>query len=269
MRSYQGEPGGWDAFWEREGDKSSRGHPKLVDTICALVGCNGQRMLEIGGGRGTDGMALAEKGAHVVLLDYSERALAIAKAACQGKGLRISLVCADAHHLPFSDESFDVVFHQGFLEHFRSVVPLIEEQCRALKPCGLLLVDVPQRFNPYTLIKKIKLFLGRWKYGWEAQFSFHELKALMEDCSFEVIYWYGYGYDGWLIDRLRLLHLRGTHRFGAPIMPARLGRAYDGLWMRLENSPLARWKLAMYLWRCIGIVGRKRDPKEDPCPNYS
>ena len=44
--------------------------------------------------------------------------------------------CGDAFALPFADGTFDVVFHQGLLEHFRNPDDLIAENARVLKPGG-------------------------------------------------------------------------------------------------------------------------------------
>jgi len=62
-------------------------------------------------------------------------------------------VCADACRMPFREGAFDLVFHQGLMEHFRDPAPLLRENARVLKRGGHLLVDVPQRFHVYTLAK--------------------------------------------------------------------------------------------------------------------
>ena len=73
--------------------------------------------------------------------------------------------------MPFADGTFDVVFHQGLLEHFRDPLPLLRENIRVLKPGGFLVVDVPQTYHYYTLGKQILIALDRWFAGWETQFT--------------------------------------------------------------------------------------------------
>lgn len=80
--------------------------------------------------------------------------------------------------MSFADETFDVVFSQGVLEHFRDPDPVIAEQVRVMKKTGVLIVDVPQTYNPYTLFKKIRMWQGRWPYGWETQYSLPSLRKL-------------------------------------------------------------------------------------------
>ena len=93
----------------------------------------GARILEVGAGSGRDSLHLAGLGARVTILDYSESALAATRRAC-GEAEGVELLRGDALALPFPDKSFDVVFHQGLLEHFRDPMPLLLENARVLAP---------------------------------------------------------------------------------------------------------------------------------------
>lgn len=53
---------------------------------------------------------------------------------------------ARAEALPFTDASFDLVFHYYVAEHFESPVACLREMARVLKPGGLLLFQTPSRF---------------------------------------------------------------------------------------------------------------------------
>lgn len=52
-------------------------------------------------------------------------------------------VIADAHHLPFPDESFDAVFSNSALEHVIKPWVVAEEMTRVLKPGGRIYVQLP------------------------------------------------------------------------------------------------------------------------------
>jgi SAM-dependent methyltransferase len=52
----------------------------------------------------------------------------------------------DADHLPFPDESFEVVFHYYVAEHFEEPTACNREIARVLKPGGLLLFQTPSRY---------------------------------------------------------------------------------------------------------------------------
>ena len=66
---------------------------------------------------------------------------------------------ADAHNLPFNNDSFDLCFSQGFFEHFddEDIIKLIQEQLRVAK---VIIFSVPtfwypiQDFGDERLMKK-------------------------------------------------------------------------------------------------------------------
>lgn len=74
--------------------------------------------------------------------------------------------CSDWHFvkvnpsgiLPFSDDSFDFVFHQDVLEHTEKPYRFLSEQYRVLKKGGLLFVGTPNLFRPANIAK---LILGK------------------------------------------------------------------------------------------------------------
>jgi ubiquinone/menaquinone biosynthesis C-methylase UbiE len=53
---------------------------------------------------------------------------------------RVSCVCANARHLPFRAEAFDLVVCFGVLPHFEDLPATIEELFRVLRPSGALAV---------------------------------------------------------------------------------------------------------------------------------
>lgn len=185
----------WDRFWSAQ----------PVEAVYEAVGAlhtelqrhlppGAPRVLEVGAGSGRDSLRLAAGGARVTVLDYSEAALAAsarAGAAAPPVAGSLRLLRGDALALPFADGSFDAVFHQGLLEHFRTPAALLAENLRVLKPGGLLLVDVPQRWHVYTPAKRLLIALDRWFAGWECSFSARELESLLRAEGFELLATYG------------------------------------------------------------------------------
>jgi SAM-dependent methyltransferase len=163
----------------------------------------------------------------------------------------VHAVQADAHQLPFPDGLFDIVFHQGFLEHFETPQPLLAEQSRVLKPNGLILVDVPQRFNWYALEKRLRMICGKWNCGWESDFTYPRLRTLLKRAGFEEVTAYGRKSYPPPVRMLRHLERIET-RLDRQLLPASLWEAYDRLWTAFEDS-----RLALYTLQCIGIVARK------------
>jgi len=147
--------GHWDKHWQREKAKFEKGYildafRKSVDVLTGLVDIKGKKVLEVGAGSGMDSIRLAMRGADAYVLDYSDEALHITGILAKNFNTYPQRVKADAKALPFANESFDMVFHVGLLEHFVAPVELLREQRRILKPNGYLLVDVPQRYTLYT-----------------------------------------------------------------------------------------------------------------------
>jgi SAM-dependent methyltransferase len=245
----------WDRFWRAAEDVSEvySNEERIASRIERLVPVEGKRVLEVGAGSGRDGIRLAGGGAQVVSLDYSMPSLAMIRSQLQ-EGASVSLCCGDAFLLPFEDETFDVVFHQGLLEHFRNPGDLIAENRRVLRTGGLLLVDVPQRYHYYTVIKHLMIAMGRWFAGWETEYSAGELERLLEGHSFSIVSSFGEWFNPpiWY----RMLR-RATLRFGLrlPMYP----RVFTFFRSRFGalRSFLLRRRFALYTTVVVGAVARK------------
>ena len=138
---------------------------------------DGRTVLEVGAGSGRDTLQLARAGARAVVLDYSPASLAIVQRLAREQGLPVHLVRADALAMPFRSDAFDVVFHQGLLEHFRYPMPLLRENARVTRRGGRVVVDVPQTVHPYTAMKQTLIAFNAWFAGWETQFTPAALEA--------------------------------------------------------------------------------------------
>jgi len=246
----------WRAHWagERSEFEAYTNDERLLDALSTAMPLRGARVLEVGAGTGRDAVRLAELGAHVTVLDYVREALDIVQRNAARAGVQVDTVHGDAFAMPFRDGSFDVVFHQGLLEHFREPLPLLAENARVLAPGGVLLVDVPQRWHPYTLVKKAYIAAGRWFAGWETEFSARELAALVESTGLRVEHRYG----DWLVPNMAY---RAARRYlaaaGVATLPSHprvpvLSRLADAVRRRAHRSRLALWTYAT-----VGVVARR------------
>jgi cyclopropane fatty-acyl-phospholipid synthase-like methyltransferase len=90
-----------------------------ADTLAHELGLSaGDRLLDLGTGRGWPGLYLAARtGCQVVLTDLPLEGLRVAanRAAAEGLAARIGVVAAAASGLPFRASSFDAVIHTEVL----------------------------------------------------------------------------------------------------------------------------------------------------------
>ena len=97
----------------------------------------GKRVLEIGCGRGSLSCYFSENNYDCTLLDLSESVIDIAKNIFTRNNLKANFIVGDANNLNIPNNSFDVVFSIGLLEHFEDIVKPLSEQIRVLDKGGI------------------------------------------------------------------------------------------------------------------------------------
>ncbi len=104
----------------------------------------GSLMLEGGCGMGQYVTFYTERGVNVVGLDFAQRALH----QLNRRVPNLKLCAGNVAALPFADETFDVYYSGGVVEHFESgAEKSLSEARRVLKKDGVLLISVPH-FSP-------------------------------------------------------------------------------------------------------------------------
>lgn len=247
----------WDSFWREKAiiEEVYSNAGRLSDHISAVVDVRGKRVLEIGAGTGRDSIPLLERGAIVYQIDYSEPSLRILKKLSQEYDTPVHILGGDTFALPFKDESFDVVFHQGLLEHFRipKADELLKENIRVLKKGGILLVDVPQRFHLYTIAKHLLIALNKWFAGWERSFTVGELRAALQSLGLNPIYSYGeWMYPSFVYRAVREIGKKISIKL--PLNPTIPG--LSGL-RSTFRAALRKTSLPLYTGISIGVAARK------------
>lgn len=162
----------------------------IINTISRMFNGNlkGIKILETGCGKGLDSIALAKMGADVTVVDFSESALEELQRVCSEESITIKIKQDDLRNVEFKDNSFDCIFHSGVLEHFEEndQIYILQNQRHWLKENGFLFVEVPQRYNLYTIYKKTLMFLHRWAPGWEMEYSVKTFKKIIKKSNFHV-----------------------------------------------------------------------------------
>jgi len=181
----------WNSFWSGRSDPQDiyPSGERVVRALSRLGDLAGKKVLEVGAGTGRDSLHAVELGASGYCLDYSQAALALIRKVDRER--KLHLIRADATMAPFRSGTFHVVFHQGLLEHFRDPGALLAENRRILKKGGVLLVDVPQTFHPYTILKKILITFNLWFAGWETQYTLTGLERLLRRHRFKPLSFVG------------------------------------------------------------------------------
>lgn len=129
---------------------------RLVD----FNGYAGRRVLEVGCGAGTDLARFARGGAIVSGVDLSPSAITLARSNFQQQGLQADLREADGEHLPFADETFDLVYAHGVVQYTAQPQALVGECRRVLKPGGEAIFQVYNRIswlNALSMVMKVPL----------------------------------------------------------------------------------------------------------------
>ena len=129
----------------------------------------GMRVLDLGSGKGATSVFLArEYGVKVVAADWwiaAEDAAAVFAEA--GVAEQVTAVHAEAHNLPFEDESFDVVVSIDAFEYFGTADSYLPYLLRFLRPGGQLGMATPGMTREVRDLGAIPEHIEK-AVGWEA-----------------------------------------------------------------------------------------------------
>lgn len=124
------------------------------------------KVLDIGAGRGISSYAFAKAACQVVALEPDSSDIVGAgaiRALSVATGVPIKIVQSYGETLPFSDNSFDIVYGRAVMHHARDLSQFCKEVYRVLKPGGVFIgtrehviskkEDIDQFFNNHALHK--------------------------------------------------------------------------------------------------------------------
>src|SRR5215210_7554361 len=129
---------------------ASGDYPAMVETFLLPLGpslveaCGigpGKRVLDVAAGSGNAAIPAAQAGAEVTASDLTPELLEAGRRRAEAEGLTLEWIEADAEHLPFEDESFDVVMSSigaMFAPHHQDVADELVRVCRRGGTIGLL-----------------------------------------------------------------------------------------------------------------------------------
>lgn len=156
----------------------------------------GEMILDIGCGRGIDGVELAKRGAIVIGLEPSQVMINHARNHISENGANMSLVRGLGENLPFRDQSMDKVVCKGALDHFSEPSVVMQEIAAGLKPEGKAIIAIAN-FDSlgfklgraiWWLRKMLGFKLPEGRMPWEIpedhtyRFDYSFLKRLVDSC---------------------------------------------------------------------------------------
>jgi SAM-dependent methyltransferase len=102
----------------------------------------GETILDIGCGRGIDGVEMVKKGAVVIGLEPSNIMIGYARNHISQNGTGMRLVRGVGEYLPFQPWSFDRIVCKGALDHFPDPAMVVEQIALALRPSGEAIIAI-------------------------------------------------------------------------------------------------------------------------------
>jgi SAM-dependent methyltransferase len=129
---------------------ASGNYPEMVETFLLPLGprlveaCrigSGVSVLDVAAGTGNAAIPAAQRGAQVTASDLTPELLQAGAQLADASSTKLDWVTADAEHLPFEDESFDIVMSSigvMFAPHHQQAADELVRVCRAGGTLGLL-----------------------------------------------------------------------------------------------------------------------------------
>jgi len=210
-----------------------------------LKSLKGKKILEAGCGKGYESLQLSKLNADIVAVDYSKEAIKLLSKQVKKQKSNLKICQADIRNLPFKDKHFDLVFSQGVLEHFKNPDEVLKEQYRVLKHNGLIIIEVPNKYNLYTIYKHLLMYVNKWGAGWEREYTYKSLKELIEVNGFKFIDCVGR--DFFILKIMR--------RIGKSL---KIKEKKESKWKKNIRRRFQRNKFMLHFFLSITIVGKKK-----------
>lgn len=151
---------------------------RLVD----FDGYRGRMVLEVGCGAGVDLARFARGGAEVTGVDLTDSAIQLARMNFEQQGLTGRFEVADGEHLPFPDNTFDLVYAHGVVQYTANPQRLVGECRRVLKSGGQAVFQVYNRISWLNALSKLmKVGLEHDDAPVLLKFSATEFRRLLSD----------------------------------------------------------------------------------------
>ena len=151
----------------------------------AIIYSRKGNILEAGSGSALSSILLSRKrGDRIVALDISHVALEFAENLATTMGEAIWRCEGDIEHIPFKDDSFELAWNVGTIEHFPLPYNIVREMKRV---AHVTICIVPAKGFGWPLSLRIAKLLGVYVEDYIRYYDTKELKDVFEEVGFEKI----------------------------------------------------------------------------------
>lgn len=167
-------------------------HTRRFQEVRKLIEPTRGQVLDIGCADGTFSKVILDhsNALRFVGIDVLPRSISYAKRRF-ARSKRMSFRVADAHELPFKDQSFDAIVCLEAMEHVEEPAKVISEMRRVLKNTGYIIVLVPSENFLFRFI-----VWPLWGFGWRGkiwkgthlhQFTADQISTKIQNGGFKII----------------------------------------------------------------------------------
>lgn len=173
----------WEKVWKKDLITSDYSL-KYLDFMQGIEKslAHGSAVLEAGCGTGQT-LALLSGRHETTGLDISRAALDIARNNCK------HAVLGSIFNIPFMDNTFDLVYNSGVIEHFKDPtnVAAIREMARVTKCAGRVIIIVPNTLCLwYKAGKWVAVMMENFEFGYEEDYSPQRLITAVQNAGLEI-----------------------------------------------------------------------------------
>jgi ubiquinone/menaquinone biosynthesis C-methylase UbiE len=136
----------------------------------------GVKIVEVGCESGITSLILSDK-FDKTLLDLNPLSIELAKKLFTHYDKTADFIIADMYDMPFANESYDIVFNAGVIEHFtrKEIIDALREYKRILKKDGIIFIGIPNQFSfPYKSAQIVRRVFRKWQFPHE--YCYYNLK---------------------------------------------------------------------------------------------
>lgn len=161
--------------------------PMHYDLMQELAGRNFERLLDVGCGTGIFLSMVSNKfPARVSGIDISPGMIEKSR---ELLGHRADLRVGDSEHLPWEDNSFDIVTCIASFHHYPSPELVLREMKRVLRSGGSVIIADPWAPNPFRFFVNLILRSRFNRAGDVRIYTREEMEELLENCGFTSAKW--------------------------------------------------------------------------------